>query len=373
MAWTDRYVASDASGGDGLLITTPWTLAEAIANEAAGMRLNVKAGTYANTTTSRTFAAVGTATAPILWEGYSVTPGDICGRAGLPANNALAKPVISFTTGQLIVSGAFHRMVGLDITSACVSAPGAVNASGVGVKFHRCRVTNTAANSAAAAIKFNGTNCIATSCYFSATTTAASVYANGAAGSHLQGCTFRGGIVGVLFQNSQGLIQNCVAKGYTTTGFDLGNSLVNNTCPLIACSAYGGTNGVLIGSASSIAKIVNCVFSTCTNGVNQSAGTNGSGVVVQNCAFYSVTNPVVGVQECATAADDLYVQQGNVTLTADPFVNAAGHDFSLNPASAARGAGIPGAFENESYVAYTDAGAVGNARIWKRASERVAR
>ena len=351
MSWTDRFVSSTAAGGDGLLITTPWTLAEAIANAAAGMRFNVAAGTYANTTTSRTFNVAGTAIAPIMWEGYSVTPGDICGRAGIPANNALTKPVISFTTGQLVASGALQVFSGLDIQSACTTANGAVASTGASIRWHRCRFANTASNSAARAFTSTGT-VVATSCYFSATTTA-DTCARFQSNFLAVGCSTRGGIIG-SFGNGIGTWYGCAIDSPTTSGFNVGNGQPW----IINCSVYNCTSGVTSTSATAFAQITNSTFSTCTNGVNQSAGTNSSAMSVRNCQFFNVTNPIVGVQECATAADDLYVQQGNVTLTADPFANAAAHDFTLTGAGA-RGAGIPGAFENETYSARTDAGAVG--------------
>lgn len=367
MAWTTRYV-SELGGGahDGTTEADAYTFAEAIAAEAAGMRFNVK-GAAANTTTSRTFAAVGTATAPILWEGYVNTPGDICGRVGVAANNALTKPVISFTTGQLVVSGTHHKLAGLDVTSAYVAgATGTISSTAGNFSILRCRVTNTGAHANARA--FTGsTNVSMLLCYFSATATAATVVSlQGTA----VGCTARGGIISFTFGGATPEAFMCVADSPTTTGFSIGTTgsgIIQN------CSAYNCTNGILGTSATAFVNVVNGIFSTCTNGVNQSAGTNSSAFKVYGCSFYACTNPIVGVQECATAADDLFVQQGNAVLTVDPFVNAAGHDFTLNPASAARGAGIPGAFENEAYAAYTDAGAVGNARVWKRASERVAR
>jgi hypothetical protein len=45
MALTEKYVTSSASGGDGS-VGSPWTLAEAFANAAAGTIVYVKTGTY---------------------------------------------------------------------------------------------------------------------------------------------------------------------------------------------------------------------------------------------------------------------------------------------------------------------------------------
>src|SRR3954469_22755033 len=100
MAWTERYVRSDAAGsGDGTTNTNSggtgaFTLAEAITHSTTntGIRYNVKAGTFANTTTSRTFSGAGTTTAPNWWRGFNATIGDI------DTDNTLTKPAWTFTT-----------------------------------------------------------------------------------------------------------------------------------------------------------------------------------------------------------------------------------------------------------------------------------
>src|SRR5688572_31804779 len=103
MAWTERYV-SVAGGGahDGTSEADAWTLADAIAAYGTGQRINVKAGTYANTTTGRTFATAGTTTAPIWWRGYNTTIGDLDD----VVDGAASGPQITFTTGLMTISGA---------------------------------------------------------------------------------------------------------------------------------------------------------------------------------------------------------------------------------------------------------------------------
>lgn len=57
-----------------------------------------------------------------------------------------------------------------------------------------------------------------------------------------------------------------------------------------------------------------------------------------------------------------YVEEsGTVTLSASPYTNASGHDFSLNNTAggaACRAAGIPGAFSTGTMIGYPDIGAV---------------
>src|SRR3712207_3595128 len=125
MAFTERYVRADApGGGDGTTdsnagANAAWTLAEAITNVAAGHRVNVKAGTYATTTTARTMSTAGTTTAPIWWRGYKTTPGDMDGTVshGTFASGAEI-PVFTFTTAALTFSGAHQIVANIDVQGA---------------------------------------------------------------------------------------------------------------------------------------------------------------------------------------------------------------------------------------------------------------
>lgn len=354
MAWTDRYVTADAAGGGDGTAPLPWTLAEAIAAYAAGDRVNVKAGTYANTTTNRAWAAAGAATTPVEWVGYNTTPLDI------DSNNALTKPVITFTTGQMSVTGAMHHLRNIDVQGATVAANGLCLVSGGG-SFRHCRFKNTAANLAGRAMTIATTLAEFDNCYFEATATADRVVSDGTNGSLFTGCSARGGVISYLSSGNGGF-DSCVADAPTTTGFSLGGS----PRYVRGCSVYGATNGILHNSTTNSLQVVNCLFSTCTNGVNQSAGTNSSLVNVVGCGFHAVTNPIVGVQAYANDPATYNTARGNLILTVTPFVSAATHDFSLTPTSLARGAGIPGAFENEIYVAQTDVGAVVHPTNWVR-------
>ena len=82
MALTEKYVTSSASGGDGS-VGSPWTLAEAFANAAAGTIVYVKTGTY-TIASSLSFTNTPTVAAPIILRGYDTVTND--GFMGRDAN-----------------------------------------------------------------------------------------------------------------------------------------------------------------------------------------------------------------------------------------------------------------------------------------------
>jgi hypothetical protein len=348
MAWTEKYV-SVAGGGahDGTSEANAWTLAEAIAAYAAGQRINVKAGTYANTTTGRTFATAGTTTSPIWWRGYNTTIGDI------DTDNTLAKPVISFTTANFYANANYQVFSNLDITSQDTSFNGTLRiGNGIQkIRFHRCRFENTAANSAARAMLDQGNEIIFSACRFKATTTADICAAQDQGPAVYIGCVFHGGVLAWFSSGDVAHFDDCVFEGHTSRGLDAlePGSTVNN------CSIYGGSSdGIRItapGAAFHI-TIANTLFVNCGGyGVNNSSGTNSFLISLINNGFFNCTS---GQTNGITEA----FQFGAVSLSADPFTNAAGADFSINGTAGAKAAGLPGAFEGESYTSYLDIGAV---------------
>src|SRR3954470_24403874 len=108
MAWTERYIDSASSGGDGTTNATSganaaWaSFSAAITGIGAGpasvpTRINVKAGTYPSAGSILTFNTAGATTAPVWWRGYKTTPGD------QDSNNVAVSgtdiPAVTFTTG----------------------------------------------------------------------------------------------------------------------------------------------------------------------------------------------------------------------------------------------------------------------------------
>ena len=100
-------------------------------------------------------------------------------------------------------------------------------------------------------------------------------------------------------------------------------------------------------------SISNCIFSTVTNGINNSSGTTlraGDGYNDYN-ATYSASG---------AAVSGLTAGSHSVTLSGDPFTNAASGDFTLNATAsagaAARAVGAPASILGVTGAGYPDIG-----------------
>jgi hypothetical protein len=130
--------------------------------------------------------------------------------------------------------------------------------------------------------------------------------------------------VGINANNNRAEIINCTAYNNGSDGF---RWAVANPAAAINCLSYGnGAYGFNCSSGTAMIRLFNCA-----------AGSNVS----------SPANNLSGPQE------------GFVTLTGDPFTNAASGDFSLNNTAGAdcRAAGIPGVFPGGTTIGYPDIGA----------------
>lgn len=359
MAWTERYVRSDAAGGgDGTTNTNSgangaWTLAEAITNVAAGHRVNVRAGTYANTTTNRTFATAGTTTAPIWWRGFNTSIGDI------DSDNSLTKPAITFTTGRFIANAQHQYFSNLDISGAAVTASSGqlvVGAATAGtVWFDRCRIENTAANANGAAFYVSGAGngAIITRSRIKATTTATSAsYCSRYL--RIVGCLVDGGDTGILADTSSSVFScvGTIVKGAGAHGIRC-NGVVNFY--IANCTVYSsGTDGIRISGIPTLhCTIHGCILSNNGGyGINNSTGTDTNFTTRMFNSFYSNTSgPENGFGDSPSI--------GSQTETSSPFTAAGSDDFSLATGALAISNSWPGDFETlSSLISYLDCGAV---------------
>lgn len=353
MAWTDRYVRADAAGGGNGTTDSnsgangAWTLAEGVTNEAAGTRLNVKAGTYANTTTGRAFAAIGTTTAPIWWRGFKTTPGD------QDANNVAVAgtdiPSWTFTTGQISTAGAHHIFSNIDVNSACITGGGAWTITGATFKMYRCRITNTAANTNALAANFGGTGEHAAGCYFQATTTASHATNLNSLNGSMVGCVINGGIIGLSATAQTCSMFGCVLYGQAGDAINTSIAININGCSIYAPLGHG-----INFTAATNSLVINNLFSTVNQaskaGIANTSGTNTNLIVCIANGYYNCTANRSGLTEDFTVFD-------RGTLASDPFAAAASQNFALNPV--AKALGFPDLFENTSlFQGYLDLGAV---------------
>ncbi len=349
MAWTEKYVSALASGGGDGSSGNPWTLAEGITNEAAGMRLNVLAGTYANTSTTRTFAGAGITTAPIWWRGYKTTIGDQDSNNVAVAGTDI--PSFTFTTGQMVVSGAQHIFSSLDINSACVTSGGAVAGNATSLKLYRVRITNTAANAQARALTNTsaGTSLVCVACYFKATSSAIIILPS-AASQSFEGCIFTGGTNAFNNGQANNTLINCVfdSQGSDAIAISGTNLTVAN------CSFYAPAGNGINFTTAITAFIINNYFENVNQAlkaaINNTSGTNTNLVTAVSNTYYNCTTNTLGLGDSPLIFD-------NGTLGSAGFLAPGSQNFALN--GVAQKLGFPGKFENTAiYQGYLSNGAV---------------
>lgn len=357
MAWTERYV-SVAGGGahDGTSEANAWTLAEAIAGSNAGERMNVIAGTYANTTTDRTFAAgtsAATTTAPKWWRGYKTTIGDMDSAPAAARTPGTDIPEFTWTTGFVSISGVHQTFSNISFTGARTA--GQVFISGTFLKFLRCRFEDTAANAGAFAIQFTAATSngpVFQDCYFKATTTA-SIIADCNDDVTFRKCVFEGGGIGV--DVAAGLIvivDQCVFNNLGSDGVNCSGAPYSLTVLNSSFYSVGG-NGVDFAALPTAYGIVaGSIFSECgAYGINNSSGANTNIITRVGNLFYSNTS---GNETGFGDSPSFYDQ----TDSASPFTNGGSSDLSLISTSNGKANASPGLFENQTYTSYLDIGAV---------------
>lgn len=340
MALTERYVTADAAGGGDGSSGNPWTLAEAFSNAAAGDRVNVKAGTYANTTTTLAPTNSGTLGYPIILRGYSSTIGD--GNQGRTNGNGplvtTNMPSITFTSGYLNLNTKSYWV--LESLSISASARNAYAVRiGVNSNILNCAIVNSTNNSAATTLSMDGGNNII-DCDISCT-----------------GAAHTGAVIG----GNTSLIAAC--RVTAAAGYGIGNA---RGCAIIANTIYSCATGIQIGGSTSAGIVVygNTIYN-CT----------ADAMTWPNASGYTAVVPVMNnhITDCAQGLDNLYSgtsEQGAMRIynrtrdnvnpdshigdwpiwgavttdsgdaTSD-YEDAASGDFRLKSTAAGKGAGWP--------------------------------
>lgn len=169
------------------------------------------------------------------------------------------------------------------------------------------------------------------------------------AGSNSTGVTIGGGNVILT-------MCNCVVEANGSHGL-----LTVSNSGLLVCNCVfhnNGGSGIAASTSSTRVSTVNCVFSSNgAYGINN--GTGGGLLSSLNSAFYNNTSG-----QTAVASTSIGLISGSITLSADPFVDAANGNFALNTTAgggaALRAAGygtLPSAGYSSSTVGYPDVGA----------------
>lgn len=358
MAWTDRYCIDGGAGlHDGTSEANAWSLAEAIAAAVGGDRINVKAATFANTTTSRTFgdgAGAATTTAPKWWRGYKTTIGDMDGRPTTTRVAGTDIPHITFTSGIVTISGVHQIFSSISFLGTATGSARLVGVTGSKCKFIRCRFENQDTNVSDWAIRASTDGLYFTECWFKATSSANNV-AISEERIFWDGCVFIGGGNGLML-DAGAQAPACLDCVFDNNGDDAievpgnGSVIVLIDSPTIYSPGGHGIN--ITGAVPCNILIRNPIFSDITGvgkvAVNVVSGSNVPHIV--NPLFYNVTT------EYGNVTEDLeWFRQDD---SSSPFEDAGSHDFDLASGSNAKSNGAPGLFEGESYRSYADIGAV---------------
>lgn len=309
--------------------------------------INVKAATYANTTTVRTFAMAGSVTALLWWRGYKTTIGD------QDANNVAVAgtdiPTVTFTTANFNVTGVHQIFSNLDITSSSTTVVGLV-AGASNCEYYRLRVRATGANAASKAANSSVSNSTFVACYFSATATAATVVSLAGNSNSMIGCVVTGGIIGVGLTFTSALVFGSVFDSQAGDAINVGTgiavSIINN-------SIYAPAgHGVAITSSTS-AIVLNNYFENVNQaskaGVANTSGTDTDIIRLIANGYFNCTSNTSAITESFSVFN-------NGTLSSAAFTAPTTDDFSIGTVAAA--IGFPGTFENAAYQGYLDIGAV---------------
>lgn len=316
---------------------------------ATPTRVNIKAGTYARTSSGVMITITGTTVYPLAVRGYKTSIGDQDGNYAAVAGTDI--PSITFTTGQLTLNSAYGIYSNLDISGATTSLGGLVYIITSFNKLIGIRCTNTAANSGALAIStYSTTLCVG--CNFTATTTAAKAV-GGYVNSMFMGCVVTGGIIGILESSGMLFVDSCIFSGQAGDAIQVGTNLDFFVCNSSFYSPLG--HGIVTScSSADWAVVMNNYF----EGVNQASkyaitNTSGTNTLKMYCvgnAYYNCTGTINGVTETFAIFD-------GGTLGASGFINAAGGNFGMT--TSAMTAGFPANFDNVSaYSGYGHRGAV---------------
>lgn len=314
------------------------------------MRFNVKAGIYANTSTSRSFSCNGTSQYHFWLRGYKTTPGDMDDDA---AHGTFASgteiPAFTFTTAAFTFTSSFAKISNIDIQGA---RAGAQLVHGIN-KVLRCRVENTNAIAAGRAASGTGSGAIIERCWFKATTTATSCY-NVGASVHLYDTVMVGGVVCSDAGSFNIHYDNCYFLAPAGDGLSIATT-GNVRCSVDSCTFYGIPGDAIeyTAIANWMLYARNCIFSEITGvAVKNSTGTDTSNIWIINPLYHNVNSggaTTSGITDAPTI--------GVLTDGSSPFVNAAGGDFRLLATSNAKGTGGPTLFENMIFGSSPDRGA----------------
>lgn len=264
------YFVSAASGSDvnsGLSEALAWaTVDKGMNTVAAGDKVWVKGdGDYAELAGIDT---IGTATAPIIFEGYTTTTGD-GGRATITGSGSRTNCILQVVGG----SSLYYVFKNFRFTNTTANA---VSATGGQLTFKNCKFDTAANNGLACGM------CVCEACEFSSNTLTGCLASDGGI---FIGCKFYSNTTdGLKSQGNSTVIFGCTF--FSNAGININVGVGGEVSCIANCTVDGdgkdSDSGISINSVFAMVAVVNTVLYDCTTGFTVPGGDMGERVVSRN-------------------------------------------------------------------------------------------
>lgn len=250
MAWTDRYVTTSGNNfNGGTSEIDAWDLPTAFSNASAGMRINIKAGTYSYFS-SYSMSTSGTRDSCIWLRGYKTTIGDLDDKFTGDLTNSTDIPLVQASDySQITVSGSHTFMSGLSFESQSTNYSALYDTGSYGWR-KNCRFHN-AYNGAHEALDGGGFNKAYLNCSFTAAGTAG-------------GSSF----IGLVDCQNDNKFVNCLFEATQSNTF----------------------HGIYMNWGGGHVQVLNCIFKNLKNGVHMQSGSNGT---IVNNTFVDIAGDAI--------------------------------------------------------------------------------
>lgn len=338
---TEKYVTATAPGGGDGSLATPWTLAEALAANVPGNRVNVKSGAYP----IAGFAmCAGTVLEPVLYRGYNTTIGDLDGqgRNSDGTLNTTNFPVITLTATiipngfsflqNFVINGDLSTTI---VTTLAVDNFGLVN----------CSLTNTKSDALLAGCVSCDNNCYFVNCDMACTGAAHTTLLLAGTSVHVIGCRLR------VTANDKSLLacDSCIASRSvfigpsapgTSIAIDTGILAVALTpIAILGCTIQGFGTAINVRNVAQTGMpilIADNIVTGCTNYLVRVAGGNTT-VIESNQRTRDNTNPRSATIIDVTLGKEVTTDTGGAE---SDYISLATGDLQLISSSPARRSGM---------------------------------
>lgn len=363
MAWTDRYVTTSGNNfNGGTSEIDAWDLPTAFSNASAGMRINIKAGTYSYFS-SYSMSTSGTRDNCIWLRGYKTTIGDLDDKFTGDLTNSTDIPLVQANDFSAVTISGQHTFIsGLSFESQSANRSALYDTASYGWR-KNCRFHN-AVSGANEALDGGSSNKSYLNCSFTAAGTSS--------GSPLLGlvdCQNDTKFVNCLFEATQannflgiymtwggGHIQvlNCMFKNlkdgvHIQTGTNC--IIMNNTFVDIARDAIYNNFGSGSPSDSNTSSLIISNYFDSVSGYCYTGGSSATaeGALVSNNCYRNSSTKFQGTGDM--------VEFDALADASNEFTDSANGDYTLKSTSSGYNAGL-GGYWSLGTTDYRDVGAV---------------